>query len=169
MSRIAQLTNAMTIPVLRIAPARTIGACFRCLSVVVGHARRIPGGGRGSDGSANWANLGCRKVLARLEGNSRPFRQLMEPHAAHVSASKRIALPVLAEKRSHSSVLLESRNGAAHTSCPACFKRCRRVCTRAAMSSALDPPLLIDLALIVRLSNARLIRKSFTVKSWRVS
>src|SRR6516164_9300764 len=111
-----------------------------------------PGSGSGSDGSVDRANLGRRKVLARLEGDSRPFRQLVEPHRAHVIASKRVALAVLAEKRSHASVPLELCDGAAHTSCPTCFKRCRRVCTRAAMSSALTASrALIDLALIRRL------------------
>lgn len=87
----------------------------------------------------------------------------------HITATKRAGLAVLAEKCSHASVPLELCDSAAHTSCPTCFKRCRRVCTRAAMSSALTASPLIDLVLIRRLSKARLIRKSLAVKSWRVS
>src|SRR5256885_16149838 len=91
----------------------------------------VPAAGLG--GGAERANLGRRKVLARLEGDSRPFRQVVEPHPAHVSAPKHIAFAVLAEKRSHSSVLLDLRYGPAHRLCPICLRRCRSAYTRAAM------------------------------------
>jgi hypothetical protein len=75
-------------------------------------------GRRRSDRRADRANLRRRKVLAGLEGDRRPFRQVVEPHAAHVSASKRVALAVLAEKRADSSVFPKLRDGAAHSWCP---------------------------------------------------
>ena len=53
-----------------------------------------------SDLSCDQANTGRRKLFVRLEGDSRPFRQLVEPHLAHVIAAKGVVLAVLAEKRS---------------------------------------------------------------------
>lgn len=75
-------------------------------------------GRRRSDRRADRANLRRRKVLARLEGDRRSFRQVVEPHAAHVSASKRVAFAVLAEKRADSSIFPKLRDGAAHSWCP---------------------------------------------------
>jgi hypothetical protein len=73
---------------------------------------------RRSDRRADRPNLRRREVLARLEGDCRPFRQVVKPHAAHVSAPKRVAFAVLAEKRADSSVFPKLRDGAAHSWCP---------------------------------------------------
>src|SRR5260221_13623520 len=118
-------------------------------------ARSARAGSRQSARRANRAHTGRRKVLVRLERDRCAFSQVVEPHIAHVVASKRVALAVLAEQRAV--VAPELRDAAGHTSCPTCFRRCRKVCTRAAMSAALTGSLLIDWALSRRLSSARVI------------
>src|ERR1035437_764211 len=119
-------------------------------------------------GRADRAHSGRRQALARLEGDRRRVRQLVEPRVPQVVAPKRIGLAVFAEKRPGAPVPLESDDGAGHTLWPTCFSRCLRACTRAAMSSAMTGSPLIVLALIRRLSSARVKRKSLAVKSWRV-
>ena len=59
-------------------------------------------GSSGADqsGRTDRAHTGRRKVLARLKGDRRRFRQLVKPHVPEVVAPKRIGLGVFAEQRS---------------------------------------------------------------------
>jgi len=72
----------------------------------------------GLSGDPDRANSYSRKVLVRLKGDSGAFRQIVEPPLAHVIASERVVLGVLAEKRSHASVPVELGNGAGHVLFP---------------------------------------------------
>ena len=63
-----------------------------------------------------------RDVLARLEGDRCPFRQLVEPRVPQVATPKRIGLTVVAEERPPASVSLELRDDAGHALWPTWFR-----------------------------------------------
>ena len=105
---------------------------------------------------ANKSRLKFARLL-HLEGHRCTFRQVVEPDVAYIAASKRIRLSVLSKERSGAPVSPELRNGASHTLWPTCFRDSRKVGTLAVMSSAATLSPLIALALVNKLSSARVI------------